>query len=123
MRLACIVLVFLNVKYAYSSDTDGFHYCIETNTSIKNTSLCDNKIDCLHGSDESAVLCKRVEPQYEILFQCANGFLISDQGKCDGKYNCTDRSDESVNLCSNELHDKEMSKYNEIRKGICSEYV
>ncbi|XP_043487916.1 vitellogenin receptor isoform X1 [Polistes fuscatus] len=80
-------------KVINSSCTFDEFRCSEHNICIKATQVCDGKVDCPTGEDESrncfsTNLCNNNQ------FVCRNGECVSHTSRCNSRYDCKDRSDE-----------------------------
>lgn len=64
---------------------------------VSKDKMCDGKVDCLNGRDESVDLC--LTECMDTEYQCANGICIKKDLVCDNKYDCIDGSDELENTC------------------------
>uniref|UniRef100_UPI00398E7F8F low-density lipoprotein receptor class A domain-containing protein 1-like isoform X1 n=1 Tax=Pristiophorus japonicus TaxID=55135 RepID=UPI00398E7F8F len=84
-----------------TSDTDGF-LCDDRRTCITSTQMCNGKVDCSNGEDESNLYCGDLPNSLpnHLVFMCGNqkSWTYIDQ-KCDGKNHCGDCSDESEFQC------------------------
>ncbi|XP_072373670.1 low-density lipoprotein receptor class A domain-containing protein 1-like isoform X2 [Scyliorhinus torazame] len=84
-----------------TSGTNGF-LCDDRRTCLTSTHLCNGKVDCSNGEDESNLYCGDLPhslPKY-LVFMCGNqrSWTYIDR-KCDGKNHCGDCSDESELQC------------------------
>ncbi|XP_018901607.1 modular serine protease isoform X2 [Bemisia tabaci] len=62
--------------------------------------LCDGKLDCNDGSDETSAICKDI-PCGNVFYRCSYGACVRSDAKCDGIKDCKDGSDETPGLCGN----------------------
>ncbi|KAK2488569.1 hypothetical protein MC885_013589 [Smutsia gigantea] len=76
--------------------------CEDLTTCLPPSLLCDGKLDCSHGEDESATYCGQLPsslPQ-NLIFKCPNRKTWTYVDKvCDARNDCGDCSDESVLQC------------------------
>ncbi|KAM7320968.1 hypothetical protein ACRRTK_020221 [Alexandromys fortis] len=84
-----------------ASQQPGF-LCEDRTTCLLPSLLCDGKMDCSDGGDESAAYCGQVPnslPQ-NLIFKCAGQktWVYVDR-VCDMRNDCGDCSDESVSQC------------------------
>lgn len=63
--------------------------------------VCDGRIDCYDGSDESTALCSHTFCPIDH-FKCYYGACVHRWKKCDGRNDCVDASDEEN--CGRKLH-------------------
>lgn len=117
-RLIGLLILCSNVQYALCQD---FYKCIENNITIDYYSTCDGNRDCLHGSDESAAVCKYERPSDDDVFHCANGAVVPIGLRCNGYMECADNSDEAKRLCWEYFDDFKRDKILESRRGKCPE--
>ncbi|XP_037822843.1 modular serine protease-like isoform X2 [Lucilia sericata] len=64
---------------------------------INSIDLCNGRVDCKDGSDESLELCINF---HCVGFTCGYGACISRNSKCNGIKECADGSDEAWQLCT-----------------------
>ncbi|KAM5257521.1 low-density lipoprotein receptor class A domain-containing protein 1-like isoform 1-T1 [Hipposideros larvatus] len=76
--------------------------CEDLTTCLPPSLLCNGKLDCSHGEDESAIYCGQMPsslPQ-NLIFKCPNQKTWTYVDKvCDTRNDCGDCSDESVLQC------------------------
>ncbi|XP_060689989.1 low-density lipoprotein receptor class A domain-containing protein 1-like [Hemiscyllium ocellatum] len=84
-----------------TSNTTGF-LCDDHKTCIMSTQMCNGKVDCSNGEDESNLYCGDLPnslPRH-LVFMCDNQKSWTYMDKmCDGRNHCGDCSDESELLC------------------------
>ncbi|XP_068156548.1 modular serine protease-like [Drosophila tropicalis] len=75
-------------------------YCFNCNNgeSIADRKLCDTKLDCSDGSDETFEVC--FWNQCPNKYRCAYGACFTDEQECDGIVDCHDGTDEYWQRCS-----------------------
>ncbi|XP_078420081.1 low-density lipoprotein receptor class A domain-containing protein 1-like isoform X1 [Cetorhinus maximus] len=105
--LACAIIFGIPPKQPITrlckttSGTNGF-LCDDRKTCLTSTRMCNGKVDCSNGEDESNLYCGDLPhslPKY-LVFMCGNqrSWTYLDE-KCDGKNDCGDCSDESELQC------------------------
>ncbi|XP_062124325.1 low-density lipoprotein receptor-related protein 8-like [Drosophila sulfurigaster albostrigata] len=83
---------------------------------IPTSSLCDGKIDCTNGADESLAQC--YEDCEEDQFQCGNGICISKDKVCDNTIDCPmDSADELQIVCEDVDGYKPSNSYRPCNEG------
>ncbi|XP_051875372.1 low-density lipoprotein receptor class A domain-containing protein 1-like [Pristis pectinata] len=84
-----------------TSDSVGF-LCDDRSTCIISTQMCNGRVDCSNGEDESDLYCEDLPKSLpkHLVSMCGNQktWIYIDE-KCDGKNHCGDCSDESELHC------------------------
>lgn len=68
--------------------------CITSDQCIDESLLCDGRIDCTDGSDETELRCSSNMGCPSYLFQCNYGACIERKNRCNYVSDCADASDE-----------------------------
>ncbi|XP_065372377.1 uncharacterized protein LOC135964186 [Calliphora vicina] len=79
--------------------SDNEIQCVNSKECINSINLCDGRVHCKDGSDESLALCINFGC-ISFGFQCGYGACISGNAKCNGIKECADGSDEAWELCN-----------------------
>ncbi|ODN04628.1 Low-density lipoprotein receptor [Orchesella cincta] len=69
---------------------------------ITSKHLCDGRIDCFDGSDETSDICRKNRCLGK-KFRCDYGGCIKLSQQCNGKGECPDGSDETRGLCEEHI--------------------
>uniref|UniRef100_A0A674NV46 EGF-like domain-containing protein n=1 Tax=Takifugu rubripes TaxID=31033 RepID=A0A674NV46_TAKRU len=91
--------------------------CGPSGQCLTRTQLCDGRVDCADGRDESRQVCGSVRPDPHTCkasqFRCGDGQCVPHTWRCDNSTDCTDGSDEvncgeSKSRCSHHCKDLRM---------------
>ncbi|XP_070504718.1 modular serine protease-like [Chironomus tepperi] len=71
---------------------------------IDPTNVCNERKDCLDGSDELSINCIEEEENEHVgcpldQYRCRSGECIDTENVCNGEVDCSDGSDEEENIC------------------------
>lgn len=88
-------------------------------TCIFKHDLCDGRMNCFDGSDETEKLCKDIFcPPFA--FKCNYGACVGGDAKCNGIEDCFDGSDETTALCKPRLTTTSRPLSSVVPTGGCS---
>ncbi|TEA36272.1 hypothetical protein DBR06_SOUSAS18910041, partial [Sousa chinensis] len=104
----CLQKAYLSYKssnlsyrlFKTASQRLGF-LCEDRSTCLPPSLLCNGRLDCSHGEDESATYCQTPSSlSQNLIFKCPNQKTWTYVDKvCDTRNDCEDCSDESVSQC------------------------
>uniref|UniRef100_A0A8C4T224 LDLRAD1-like C-terminal domain-containing protein n=1 Tax=Erpetoichthys calabaricus TaxID=27687 RepID=A0A8C4T224_ERPCA len=83
------------------SNSSGF-LCDDRTTCLTASRICDGKVDCHNGEDESKLYCGNLPHSLpsDLVFMCANKISWTYiDNVCDAKNDCGDCSDETTKKC------------------------
>lgn len=87
-----LILVFARIRSSQADSNVAF-VCKSGHILNQFHNVCDGRIDCYDGSDESPDLCLRTICPIDH-FKCHYGACVPRWKKCDGRKDCEDASDE-----------------------------